>query len=259
MAFTLESRYADRIAEFEAQREQALPEHRRRLEDAQRRLAAHPHDAALRERVRVEDEEVRRLERAEIEYLLDSAPFIKEYSSTQAVEEGHIGGALSAFVEVTHKSNKNNVLQRYLMQVEKQVDYTTMAAITAHGDSTSRRNPKEAEYFCGTCDVGMTYHPRESMLVCEQCGACKAFTEMNASNMTYEQETHQDVVTYFAYKRLNHFCEWLNSLQAKVRLNRNWFSFLWVCKTTWHSRPALGWRSCLRWLPLAAWWPRWSR
>lgn len=164
-------------------------------------------------------EEFQRRGEDEIEYLLDTMPFIREYSSTQAVAERDAPGAaggLAGFVEITHKSNKNNVLQRYLMQVEKQVDPTTMAAFTQHQDSASRRNPREAEYFCAECDSGMDFHSRESMLVCPRCGACRAFTEMNASNLTYEQEIHQDVVTYFAYKRLNHFCEWLNSLQAKA-------------------------------------------
>jgi hypothetical protein len=144
-------------------------------------------------------------------------PFIKEYSSEAAAvaEDTAPAGPLASFVAVTHKSNKNNVLQRYLMHVENKVDQTTLAAANAHEDSFGRRHPREAEYFCQRCDAGMDFHARESMLVCPACGSCRAFTEMSTNNLTYEQEIHQDVVTYFAYKRLNHFCEWLNSLQAK--------------------------------------------
>lgn len=155
----------------------------------------------------------------EVEYLLNSVPFIKEYTSTKAVaDEPRPSGAknLDSFISITAKSNKNNVLQRYLMHVEKQVDATTMAAVRAHGDEDAKLNPSDQEYVCAECGAGMELHARESMLACPACGACKPHTEMNASNLTYEQEVHQDVVTYFAYKRLNHFCEWLNSLQAKV-------------------------------------------
>ena len=179
---TLESRYADRLQEFRAQR----------ADDGA------PADA-------------------EIEYMLDAMPFIREYSSTTPVEDRARPalGPLGSFVAVTHTSNRNNVLQRYLIHVEKRVDATTMAAVTSHGDAGAARNPREAEYFCEKCDVGMTFHARESTLVCPQCGKCRSFTEMNERNLTYDEEVNRDVVTYFAYKRLNHFCEWLNSLQAK--------------------------------------------
>lgn len=211
MAGTLEARFLARVSDY------------RRRAEAQD--AEEPARAAA-----VRDEE--------IEYLLDAMPFIKEYSSTTAVDKDAapaVAGALSSFVEVTHKNNRNNVLQRYLMHVEKQVDPVTMAAVTAHDTKPAR----ESEYSCDVCDAGMDYHGRESMLVCRECGRCRAYTEMSAANLTYEQEIHQDVVTYFAYKRLNHFCEWLNSLQAKVRF------FLWLEAYT--TCCAGCWSCCWRW------------
>lgn len=161
--------------------------------------------------------ELEAVDREEMAYVMDSVPFIREYTA-DAVESGEAtkgAGALAGFVEVTHTSNKNNVLQRYLLHVEKHADSTTVAAVISH-ETGGGRAPLEAEYVCDACDVGMRFHARESMLVCPNCGVCRAFSEMSANNLTYEQEIHQDVVTSFAYKRLNHFCEWLNSLQAKV-------------------------------------------
>lgn len=197
MGTTLESKYAERLREF-----------RERAET----LRASPSPEVERER------DVARCQEEEIEYMLDAMPFIREYSSTQIVEDTKQGaGGLSGFVAVTHKSKRNSVLQRYLLHVEKQVDPTTMAASMAHEDADAKRHPREAEYFCQTCDHAMEYHSRESMLVCPKCGTCRTFTEMTTNNLTYEQEINRDFVTYFAYKRLNHFCEWLNSLQAKVR------------------------------------------
>lgn len=196
---TLDARYTDRVAEFA----------RLRRELADR--GAPP-------------EEVAALEAEELAYVLDAVPFIREYTADApaATEEGpnkaKSAGALAGFVEVTHTSNKQNILQRYMMHVEKRVDSGTVSAVAAHDARGCHRAP-EAEYFCRHCDGGMTFHARESMLVCRSCGACAQFTEMNANNLTYEQEIHQGVVTYFAYKRLNHFCEWLNSLQAKVSLH----------------------------------------
>lgn len=164
----------------------------------------------------------------EVQYLLDALPFIREYHDTSAAPvpasppaapapppPPAVPGGLSGVVQVTHTTNKNNVLQRYLMHVENKVDPQTIAAVASEHHAAATRHPREAEYFCPQCDAGMAHHSRESMLVCPRCGLCKAFTEMNASNLTYEQEIHQDVVTYYAYKRLNHFSECITSLQGK--------------------------------------------
>ena len=225
---TLESRFSERVADF-----------RRRSQDLRRNGPADP--AAER---RLRDEET--------EYLLDSVPFIREYASEAKASPASAVGQMANFVEVTHTSNRNNVLKRYLMQVEKQVDATTMAAAVAHDDAGSKLNPREAEFICPECNAGMTYHARESMLVCRSCGLCRPFSEMNANNLTYEQEIHQDVVTYYSYKRLNHFCEWLNSLQAKVR------GFFCVADSTRSTRvtwcPAA---SLLAALPPWQSWPSW--
>jgi predicted RNA-binding Zn-ribbon protein involved in translation (DUF1610 family) len=168
------------------------------------------------------------LDGEEIEYLLDAVPFIREYAQDAvAVQEEAAAaaqqapGPLAKFVGVTHRSNKNNVLQRYLMTVEKQIDNTTVAATAAQHDEGAPVNPSEAEFVCAACNVGMHHDTRESVMVCPSCGLCRAYSQMSTNNLTYEQEVHQDVVTYYSYKRLNHFCEWLNSLQAKVRRASN--------------------------------------
>jgi hypothetical protein len=203
MVGTLESRYAARLAEFQG-----------RLQRLGAAIAKLPDGHPDAERLRAEERAVRD---EEARYVLDSLPYIREYASdAQAVDDAAPqAGPLASFVAVTHKSNRNNVLQRYLMRVENKVDQETLAAVHAHEDAASRRNPREAEYFCRRCDGALEYHARESMLVCPACGACFSFIEMSTNNLTYEQEIHQDVITSFAYKRLNHFCEWLNSLQAK--------------------------------------------
>lgn len=207
MTGTMESRFAARIDEF---RQEAA-----RVTQARQR-ATDPRE--IEELTRQEHD----IKDREMQYLLDTMPFIKEHSSTTAMDVDAppppgAPGSLASYVSVTHKSNKNNVLQRYLRHVEKQVDPVTQAAFNAHLNSDAKRHPREAEYFCPGCEKGMDFHGRESMLVCPHCGTCRTFTEMSAANLTYEQEIHQDVITYFAYKRNNHFCEWLNSLQAKVR------------------------------------------
>ena len=166
----------------------------------------------------VEEEErcIAEAEREEIEFLLDAMPFIREYCSTPgdktapACPSKPVTGRLDEFWDVSHTTNRHNVLQRYLLHVEKRVDATTYAAVRQ--EQNAGCNPRDAEFTCPSCNTGMEVDPREAMMSCPKCGVCRVSSEMQT---TYDQEVHQDVSTYFSYKRQNHFCEWLNTIQGK--------------------------------------------
>lgn len=205
---TLESRVSKRIAELA---ERDVPARRAALREARRA-------GAPRDWLEQEEREVSRLEDEETKYLLDIMPFVREYTTEHEGTQTKAPGKLANFVTVTQKSKKNNVLQRYMLHVERQVDADTVGAAIAHENSTQKHNPNDAEFFCKECDGYMVYHTRESMLVCGECGVCQPYIAMNSSNLTYEQEVNMDVNTTFSYKRHNHFSELLNALQAKVGL-----------------------------------------
>jgi hypothetical protein len=210
---TLESRYDARLREFAAARE-SVHERRARAEAIR--------DPVLRAR---ELAEVSRIASGEdeIEFLLNAAPFIREHDTVTTVppEEDHADAApkkknaFGKFAKVTHATNKNQTLQRYLVEVEKDA-----SALVPSMYYTKR--PLDRDAVCdapgddgSVCNSNMVFSARESVMICQNCGNTRDFMEMTDANMSYEQEVSQDVISYFAYKRLNHFTEWLNSLQAK--------------------------------------------
>lgn len=176
MTTTLESRYDQRVRELEASRDKAG---------------------------KVCD--------AEVEYILDTMPFIREYTSTQdathPVAQSKRG--IDSFVTVKHKNNRNSVFQQYLVEVEKNVEAAQaipLGAMRAHDDVMT----------CQRCNHPFVFNSRESELVCTSCGTSQSHMVMSEQNLTFDQEVQQtSVINYFSYKRLNHFTEWLNSLQAK--------------------------------------------
>jgi hypothetical protein len=195
---TLESRVQLRLAMFAAERE-SLPARREALERAVAEGTADAdwvasETAALR-KIASGDEEV--------EYLLATAPYIREYEETTVASHVHLDG----FARVTSKSQKHQVLQQYLADVEQRTDAVTPAFY--------RNDDAAKETSCERCDATLLFNTRESSMVCSQCGFVLTFMELSDANLTYDQEVNQDVVSSFAYKRLNHFCEWVNSLQAK--------------------------------------------
>ena len=65
---------------------------------------------------------------------------------------------------------------------------------------------------CKLCNNNMSFGLIDSELVCENCG----YTEdiiINSEKTSYKDPPRE--VSYFAYKRINHFNEWLAQFQAK--------------------------------------------
>lgn len=146
----------------------------------------------------------------EVQYMLQTIPFIREYThESKSTVQASTKHGIDNFVTVRNKSNKSVVFQRYLVDVEN----NTEAARFLPSETTRVHDDMMT---CMHCNVPYVFNSRESELVCVRCGLACSHMEMSENNITYDQEVQQtSIVNYFAYKRLNHFTEWLNSLQAK--------------------------------------------
>lgn len=166
------------------------------------------------------DERVRELARArgdgtvseaEAEYILDTMPFIREYAGGTSCggEDRRASSSIDSFFTVTGKSNRSLIYQQYLAEVEGCVEAAQTLPTRAMRD-------REDAMTCPACDRSMLFNARDAELVCVGCGSTRVHMDMSAQNITYDQESQQNsIINYFAYKRLNHFTEWLNSLQAR--------------------------------------------
>jgi len=66
--------------------------------------------------------------------------------------------------------------------------------------------------MCERCDLEMKFSPIEALFFCEQCGY-QEFVLIDSDKPSYKDPPRE--VTYYAYKRINHFNEWLAQFQAK--------------------------------------------
>lgn len=210
---TLEARYNERLREI-TDRASEIPELERELQTLRKGLNACDKNEKpdtyyqTKDRITALQCEIKRRHEAEIEYMLDVAPFIKEYSRVaEPTEEKKAARGLDGFVQVNNVSKNQKVFQRYMMEVERD------AAFGHHViDTTDSHN----EFVCAECASGMVIDARESRWVCEHCGYTRVYTGLTRDNMTYDQETTGiSVVSTFAYQRSNHFAEWLARLQGK--------------------------------------------
>ena len=126
------------------------------------------------------------------DFELQVRPYLDEYQKQQfgrnheACEEGNQA-----------PSKEFKVLEDFLTNVEGQ-------------------HPKfqiQAADTCAQCsNEPMQLHQALSMLICPKCGASRPFLDATASLLAYSDDYDY---SSFSYKRINHFAEWLASIQAK--------------------------------------------
>jgi len=66
--------------------------------------------------------------------------------------------------------------------------------------------------MCEVCDKEMTFSANEALFFCDTCGH-QEFVLIDSDKPSYKDPPRE--VTYYAYKRINHFNEWLAQFQAK--------------------------------------------
>ena len=171
----------------------------------------------------------------QIQYILDTIPYIKEYTgfdaSKEEDEEEHREGggvmpkkyrvldknvkikdsgnkSLDTFISVTSKDNKKDVLDRYLAFVEKDD--------AGFKQLTFRHKAQRHNHTCRECDVPLVVNARESSTICQNCGVSTPYLGTGSeANLSYNEEISMQSTTSFSYKRSSHFQEYLSSIQCK--------------------------------------------
>jgi hypothetical protein len=161
---------------------------------------------------RLDGFDARGAEDEKIEYLLRTAPFLKEYDAltdlpdtprSESVGEG-LGNTLENYVDITDGEHwkKRDILVRYLEEVEQ-------VSVCNAKIGSYREGP------CSECGGKVVVYQSESSIVCESCGLSKQYMECGMRGISYDEEVSRDTKSQFSYKRLTHLNQWIDALQAK--------------------------------------------
>jgi hypothetical protein len=110
---------------------------------------------------------------------------------------------MASDIETDEGMNRDKLLERYLAVVEP-------TAIKSGIMPGSGFEPGWGS--CPVCDIEMTFFQNEAMLSCPGCGF-EEFILVDSEKPSYKDPPRE--ITYFAYKKSNHFNEWLAQFQAK--------------------------------------------
>lgn len=215
---SLPSLHEAKMSELD-QLQSSLPSKRRRLQNMEDTMTYLEEDDTqkreLRKEVRCLRREIKDIEdrKEESEYLLKAAPYLMEYHNEtermRKMENNSIASALvdddddeknklGDFVKTKFRSMKGDICRRY------------KAECLSMSDGRLPRNIESN--FCDICDSRLEIIPREASIVCPECGVSKTWWDSTGGG-EYMEEI--EVLSPFAYKRINHFKEWVQQLQAK--------------------------------------------
>ena len=146
----------------------------------------------------------------EIEYLLDVAHVLETYGEQDGAQhheevhctnaETHPADKLSGFVKVVGTQSKGSLYKEYMSIVNNEP-----ATIIEHVNS----------YICSACNVSKVAIQNDAYMICPNCGCADVYFDSGTQGMSYDQEVNSEVNVHFAYKRINHFNEWIAQFQAK--------------------------------------------
>jgi len=136
----------------------------------------------------------------EINYYLETGHLLNQYYSKKDGNNEIESKELSVldFMNKKSKTKKtDDLINKYMVKVD---------------DTIIPENTIVNLDICSKCNGTLTLKTIDSVLCCENCG----FTEkiiINSEKVSYKDPPRES--SYFAYKRINHFNEWLAQFQAK--------------------------------------------
>lgn len=173
------------------------------------------HEFLSREEQRCNNEKIKDLEleiknmesQTELnEYLLNSSKFINDLDSDNYREN-------SSTSETTGILNFINVKGTYT-NGERYLEYLNHC----FPNESHLILKKENSNSCPVCNNNnRLYDQASGDLICEDCGFSEYYIQNDIPEWN-DNQTH-DIVQPFAYKRINHFKEWLSQIQAKETTN----------------------------------------
>jgi hypothetical protein len=134
------------------------------------------------------------------DYYLDNGLLLNEYYSGNTNKVKSNKGVLGYFKEESKEDEINtNIIGNYMMNIDDKFIVDSQQNIVSSDK-------------CKLCNSSMIYALLNSELICKQCGYTEPII-INSDKTSYKDPPRE--ASYFAYKRINHFNEWLAQFQAK--------------------------------------------
>ena len=111
------------------------------------------------------------------------------------------------------RNNNDDIIYDKYNQLNKQTIMELYLSKINQNDTIQTKQYKtHNEYYCEHCHKEMIIYRSNGVIICPQCGIQKSIS-LDSDKPSYKEPPKE--ISYFAYKRINHFNEWLAQFQAK--------------------------------------------
>ena len=160
-----------------------------------------------------------------LDYFLDTGEILyKYYDLQEKIQEGKvtsttpnrkkIGSIFDALDKVSKDNNEEEVKHTKLKEVTSRDKLLEEYLKVKYPDIVKSSNTVIEDTFgeCPECEKEMVFSSNEALLTCTECGFQESIL-IDSDKPSYKDPPRE--VSYYAYKRINHFNEWLAQFQAK--------------------------------------------
>ena len=140
------------------------------------------------------------------EYYLDNGLLLDKYYRNDNIKNNDNNGILSYFndknnEDINNQNNRKEIITSYMSNVD---------------DNILKLKTDIKNDLCDNCNNKLYLSDLTSELYCKNCGKSKSILVIT-DKISYADP--QSEITYYTYKRINHFNEWLAQFQAKERID----------------------------------------
>lgn len=204
---------------FVAQRHE-VPALEKRLADlaAKKSTLTARHEVRLKKDIELEIKELREEIETRVsmsrehEYELMIAPYMNSYN--QRVEVDEPAGSAPRNITVPGCGRRRETIDMYVQQYDATASRQT-TLINEYLMEIDHQPPKMTLNMrdeCPLCKDVLMLISAKAIMTCSKCGYSVAYLDATMSSMSYSDDVE---FSSFSYKRINHFNEWLQQVQAK--------------------------------------------
>jgi len=156
--------------------------------------------------------EIRLSMQRETEYEQKIAPYLQAYN--QRVELSDTSNETPRNITAPGAGKKRETIDMYVQQSDATASRQT-AIVNEYLMQTSEEPPKLALHTrddCPLCHETLMLVNSKAIMTCPKCGYAVTYLDATMTSMSYSDDVE---FSSFSYKRINHFNEWLQQVQAK--------------------------------------------
>lgn len=213
---TVDTIHSSKMNEFEETKKsvEKLKSQLQKLEKKKWKKNSDLTDIELEEKLECQDKikelknKIKNIETSEIpnKYLLDTSSILYKYYNTKNNDKIDTKtSVLDLFNNKPVEKKKTNCIDDYFDVVDNTVSITNL-------HSSTKYHTQDNIYICKICCAERIFEQSEGIIICPTCGTQEKILIDNDKS-SYKDPPRE--ISYFAYKKINHFNEWLAQFQAK--------------------------------------------